>query len=214
MCSLIPRPSTPPVITVFSHTVNDQKWRCRRPACSKTRLVICWLHCISLVSLVPRRPGNEANPWCAVARQFWFVVPLLTHQSPYRTGALFLPILALLTCQNMPNGFQNVPVLAYEHTCIYIHVYAPSCRGIAGNIWLSQTIVDFHHISVSLLANLWCSTFLASFPVPRPAFRYRTASDEKLGVGLGMRRALSIMCYEECAQTTKVEYALIIVMYQ
>ena len=38
--------------------------------------------------------------------------------------------------------------------------------------------------------NFWCSKKLAWYPVPRPAFRrlqYRTASDEKLGVGLGTR---------------------------
>ena len=37
-------------------------------------------------------------------------------------------------------------------------------------------------------------SYLASFPVPRPAFhclQYRTASDEKLGVGLGMRLVIT-----------------------
>ena len=47
--------------------------------------------------------GFTVYPWSAVAHQeycfyqFWFVVPFLAeiaHQSPYRTGVLFLPVLA------------------------------------------------------------------------------------------------------------------------
>ena len=44
----------------------------------------------------------------------WSIVPFLeemSYQSPYGTGVLCLPILDM-----SENGFQNVPVLACEHT--------------------------------------------------------------------------------------------------
>ena len=63
---------------------------------------------------------------------------------------------------------------------------------------------------------------LASYPVPRPAFRrlqYRTASDEKLGVGLGTRLSQdssqhllnSVLSIRTCIQ--KIMHVIIIMHY-
>ena len=71
------------------------------------------------------------------------------------------------------------------------HKIAATCRK-----WISDTEVVIVVCTIAICSTLAvCS--VASFPVPRPAFRrlqygkagplYRTASDEKLGVGLGTR---------------------------
>ena len=50
--------------------------------------------------------------------------------------------------------------------------------------------------------------FPASFPVPRTDFHVRTASDEKLGVGLGMRLALC-----ECSKLVRLSSDFITLLY-
>ena len=81
MHSVCPRPSTPPVFEDARHN----KWQTSVQVANKTR---------------------PAYPWCAVAHQeccfcqFWLIVPEMAHQSPYRTGVLFLQFWHVTMCHN------------------------------------------------------------------------------------------------------------------
>ena len=98
-------------------------------------------------------------PWCAVTHQefcvcqFWFFVLFLAemaaHQSPYRTGVLFLPILASLKCHKLVSKL-----------CQFWHVNIPGqeCQCIAEE-FCSPLIATIHPTKSSLEGAL-CQAFL------------------------------------------------------